>query len=107
LIPEAQNIKRAIQIPVIAVGRIDLDQAEKILRQGSADFIAMGRPLLADPELPEKLATGQLRDIRKCIYCYTCVHQIFVGTISAALLIRQWAKKASRHPHLHRYRKKY
>ncbi len=78
LMPEIQNIKSAVKIPVIAVGRIDLDQAENILRQGHADFIAMGRPLLADPELPQKIVQGRQGEIRKCIYCYTCVHQIFV-----------------------------
>ena len=52
--------------------------SEKILRNNEADFIALGRPLIADPELPNKIAAGKMNDIRKCIYCYTCVHQIFV-----------------------------
>jgi 2,4-dienoyl-CoA reductase-like NADH-dependent reductase (Old Yellow Enzyme family)/thioredoxin reductase len=78
LVPLARSIKEAVNIPVIAVGRIDIDLAESILRQGAADFVAMGRPLLADPELPRKIAGGDIDDIRKCIYCYTCVHQIFV-----------------------------
>jgi 2,4-dienoyl-CoA reductase (NADPH2) len=78
LLPEVENIKQAVKIPVIAVGRIRLELAEKILRQGKADFIAMGRPLLADPELPNKISSGRQNEIRKCIYCYTCVHQIFV-----------------------------
>jgi 2,4-dienoyl-CoA reductase-like NADH-dependent reductase (Old Yellow Enzyme family)/NADH dehydrogenase FAD-containing subunit len=78
LVPLAQEIKKIIKVPVIAVGRIDPVLGEKILRRGDADFIAMGRPLLADPELPHKIAAGKIEDIRKCIYCYTCVHQIFV-----------------------------
>ncbi|MBM3132914.1 MAG: FAD-binding protein, partial [Chloroflexi bacterium] len=48
-------------------------------REGKADFIAMGRPLLADPELPSKLASGRMEDIRPCIYCYSCVHQNFLA----------------------------
>lgn len=78
LIPQVRNIKQAVKVPIIGVGRIGLEQAEKILRQLCADFIAMGRPLLADPELPIKIAQDRRDEIRKCIYCYTCVHQIFV-----------------------------
>jgi NADPH-dependent 2,4-dienoyl-CoA reductase/sulfur reductase-like enzyme len=78
LVPLAKGIKEKVNIPVITARRIDLASAENILGRGDADFIAMGRPLLADPELPNKIANGASGDIRKCIYCYTCVHQIFV-----------------------------
>lgn len=78
LVPLAREIKRLLKIPVITAGRISPEQGENILRNNDADFIAMGRPLIADPELPHKLADGYRNDIRKCIYCYTCVHQIFV-----------------------------
>ncbi len=78
LVPHAREIKKIVKIPVIAVGRISPEMGENILRRGDADFIAMGRPLLADPELPHKLSAGAAGNIRKCIYCYTCVHQIFV-----------------------------
>jgi len=73
----AAGIKRAVSIPVIAVGRIEPALAEKVLRAGEADFIAMARKLLADPELPNKLAENRAADIRPCIYCYTCVSEIF------------------------------
>jgi 2,4-dienoyl-CoA reductase (NADPH2) len=73
----AAGIKQAVSIPVIAVGRIEPEVAEKVLRAGEADFIAMGRKLLADPELPNKLAEDRPADIRPCIYCYTCVSEIF------------------------------
>jgi 2,4-dienoyl-CoA reductase-like NADH-dependent reductase (Old Yellow Enzyme family)/thioredoxin reductase len=78
LVPLARGIKQAVKIPVIAVGRINPEMGEQILRRGEADFIAMGRQLIADPELPQKLASEQTEAIRKCIYCYSCVHQIFV-----------------------------
>ena len=71
------SIKQAVDVPVIAVGRIEPELAERTLAAGGADFIAMGRKLLADPELPNKLAQNQARDIRPCIYCYTCVSEIF------------------------------
>lgn len=73
----AAAIKQRVQIPVIAVGRIDPGVGEKVIGAGEADFIAMGRKLLADPELPLKLEQGRAADIRPCIYCYTCVSEIF------------------------------
>ncbi len=69
----AAAIKKVIKIPVIAVGKIgDPVFAEQILQEGKADFIAMGRPLLADPELPNKAREGRLEDICRCIYCDNC-----------------------------------
>jgi 2,4-dienoyl-CoA reductase-like NADH-dependent reductase (Old Yellow Enzyme family)/NADPH-dependent 2,4-dienoyl-CoA reductase/sulfur reductase-like enzyme len=75
----AAGIKARVNVPVIAVGRIEPSVANTIIKQGKADFVAMGRKLLADPELPNKLAKNRARDIRPCIYCYTCVSQIFIN----------------------------
>jgi 2,4-dienoyl-CoA reductase (NADPH2) len=75
----AAAIKREVRIPVIAVGRISPEEGERVLRAGGADFIAMGRKLLADPELPLKLRDGRPEDVRPCVYGYTCVGNIFVG----------------------------
>ncbi len=72
MVPDAENVKRAVKIPVIAVGRISPELGEEVLRQGQADFIAMGRALLADPELPNKLAAGKRDEVRPCIRCYEC-----------------------------------
>ncbi|MCV7233988.1 NADH oxidase [Mycobacterium branderi] len=70
----AAAVKEVVDVPVIAVGRIhDPARAEQILADGRADFIAMGRPLLADAELPRKLQTGQANRIRKCISCENCI----------------------------------
>ena len=67
---QARAIKEAVSVPVIASGRINDPQlAEEILEKGYADFISMGRPLLADPDLPEKARAGQLEDICPCIAC--------------------------------------
>jgi 2,4-dienoyl-CoA reductase-like NADH-dependent reductase (Old Yellow Enzyme family)/thioredoxin reductase len=66
----AEKVKRVVNIPVITVGRInDPLLAEDILQEGKADLVAMGRALIADPELPRKAAEGRLDDIRKCIAC--------------------------------------
>lgn len=70
----AEAVKRAVDVPVIAVGRIhDPALAEKLLREGRADLIAMGRPLLADPELPNKVRDGRQADVRRCISCQNCI----------------------------------
>ena len=79
LLPLAVGIKKVVDVPIIAVGRITPESGEKVLRDGKADFIAMGRQLIADPETPNKLASGEMHDIRKCIYCDVCVNQFFVG----------------------------
>ena len=70
----AAAVKQVVDVPVIAVGRIhDPVRAERILADGRADFIAMGRPLLADPDLPRKLRDGQAHRIRRCISCENCI----------------------------------
>ena len=68
----AAGIKEAVSIPVIAVGSLGPELGEWILRQGMADAIAMGRRLMADPELPRKLAEGRSEDIRPCMACLEC-----------------------------------
>jgi len=66
----AENIKRVVSIPVIAVNKLgDISLAEKVLQDGKADLIALGRPLIADPSLPLKAAEGRFDEIRPCIYC--------------------------------------
>lgn len=73
----AQAIKAAVAVPVIVAGRLDAEAAETALAAGHCDFVALARPLLADPDLPNKLAAGRRQDVRPCIYCYTCVSEIF------------------------------
>ncbi len=73
----AAVVRRSVDIPVIAVGRILPDAAEDHLANGRCDFVSMGRQLLADPELPNKLAAGRAELIRTCINCFVCVAQNF------------------------------
>ena len=75
----AAQIKAVVNTSVIALGRIEPDVGNKAIAEGHCDFIAMGRKLLADPELPNKLMAGQPESIRPCIYCYVCVSQIFIN----------------------------
>lgn len=66
----AGDIKKAVNVPVSAVGRIvDADMAERVIESGMADMVAMGRPLLADPDWGTKIAAGKACDIRRCISC--------------------------------------
>ena len=66
----AGNIKKAVNVPVSAVGRIvDAEMAERVIESGMADIVAMGRPLLADPDWGTKIAAGKACDIRRCISC--------------------------------------
>lgn len=66
-------LKVRASIPIVAVGRInDPLLAEEIIREGKADLVAMGRALLADPDLPTKAAEGRLDDICRCIACNWC-----------------------------------
>jgi len=69
-VPLATEIKKVVNVPVMAVGRInDPRLAENILQRDEADIIAMGRALIADPELPNKAAEGRYDDIAPCIGC--------------------------------------
>jgi 2,4-dienoyl-CoA reductase (NADPH2) len=79
-VPDATAIKKVTNVPVMVVGRIhDPELAEKILQAGQADMIVMGRPLLADPDLPNKAAKGELQHIRRCISCENCFDSIAEG----------------------------
>jgi 2,4-dienoyl-CoA reductase-like NADH-dependent reductase (Old Yellow Enzyme family)/pyruvate/2-oxoglutarate dehydrogenase complex dihydrolipoamide dehydrogenase (E3) component len=83
-VPPAHNVhicgiyRKHLGIPVIAGGRInDPLLAERILEDGKADLIALGRSLLADPEFPAKAASGRYGEIRYCIGCMQCMRAIF------------------------------
>jgi 2,4-dienoyl-CoA reductase-like NADH-dependent reductase (Old Yellow Enzyme family)/thioredoxin reductase len=95
-VPLAQEIKKVVKIPVIVAGKLgDPVLAEKVLREGKADLIAMGRALLADPELPRKAYEGRFEDIRPCIYC----NEACIGNIS-----RMWRISCVVNPALGRER---
>ncbi len=67
-------IKEVVHIPVIAAGAIvDPDQAEQILDSGYADFIALGRELIADPQWVNKILRARREGIVKCIRCNECL----------------------------------
>ncbi len=76
----AERIRSSVEIPVIAVGSLDAETAEQALQRGAADLCAMGRALIADPELPNKIVQGKPADIRPCIRGNEgCVSGFFSG----------------------------
>jgi 2-enoate reductase len=73
----SEAVKKAVRIPVIAVGKLGYPEiAEGILQEGRADFIGLGRALLADPEWPSKVKEGRQDDILMCIGCNECMRMI-------------------------------
>ena len=92
----AEEIKKVVGVPIIVAGKLGNPAlAEQVLKGGKADLIAMGRSLLADPELPQKAAEGKLKDIRPCIYC----NEACAGNIS-----RFWSIECVVNPALGRER---
>ncbi len=76
ILPLVEGVKKAVDIPVIAVGTIDLELGESVLRDKQADFVSIGRGVGADPELPGKAAEGRAQDIWPCIMCLECLNAI-------------------------------
>ncbi|MEO6317521.1 MAG: NAD(P)-binding protein [Acidimicrobiales bacterium] len=79
LLGHAGTVRRELRVPVIAMGRLTPEAAEQALASGVADVIAMGRPLIADPDLPRKLAVGQRHRVRPCAYQYRCIGAILLN----------------------------
>lgn len=79
LIPMAQRVKENVSIPVIAVDKIRSPElADEAIRTGKADFVAIGRGFLADPDWPSKAHAGRVETIRRCIACNQgCITRLF------------------------------
>ncbi len=75
----AAGVKKAVSVPVIAVGRLDPILAEKILREGRADYVALGRCLMADSQAALKVLEGRAEDIAPCTACLMCIDNYFAG----------------------------
>jgi 2-enoate reductase len=81
MVDMAAAVKKALSIPVIGVGRLDIPElAEAVIREGKADMVALGRALLVDPLWVRKVEMGQPERIRPCIGCFDgCMGRIFAG----------------------------
>ncbi len=82
----AQEIKGAVKIPVITVGRIRTPElANEVIEDQKADLVSMGRALIADPFLPKKAMEGKGEDIIPCISCNRCILSIRKGDLQCAV----------------------
>jgi 2,4-dienoyl-CoA reductase (NADPH2) len=97
-LPFAEAIKKRVRIPVIAVGRLEPDVADEAIRDGRCDFVAMGRKLLADPELPRRLAEGRAEAARPCVYAYRCVGNVFLREASRCVVNPELGREAELAP---------
>ncbi|MDP2945851.1 MAG: NAD(P)/FAD-dependent oxidoreductase, partial [bacterium] len=78
----AEEIKKVVKVPVIGGCRVnDPILANQIVEQGRADLVWMGRPLIADPELPNKALAGRVEDVCPCIACNNCLENIVVDGV--------------------------
>ncbi len=87
-LPYTEILKKAVTVPVIAAGRMDNpDLASRAIAEGKTDMIGLGRPLLADPELPNKIKGGRVAKIRPCLSCQEgCMGRLArFGSISCAV----------------------
>ncbi|MFH1953794.1 MAG: FAD-dependent oxidoreductase [Pseudomonadota bacterium] len=77
----AAAAKKVVTVPVIAVGRLDAPElAEKVISEGKADIVAIGKGLLADPHWVRKVEEGRAEDIRPCIACHdACMGRLVSG----------------------------
>jgi 2,4-dienoyl-CoA reductase-like NADH-dependent reductase (Old Yellow Enzyme family)/thioredoxin reductase len=77
----AAQMKSKVTIPVVAIGKINGPElAERVISDKNADFVALARPLIADPELPNKALGNRVMDIRGCVYCLEdCADKGVVG----------------------------
>lgn len=80
-LPYTKELKKAVKIPVIVAGKLGVpEEAERALKDGDADMIGLGRPLLTDPYWPKKVLSGHPERIRPCIGCHTgCLGRGFEG----------------------------
>ncbi|GAA0935533.1 FAD-dependent oxidoreductase [Pseudonocardia zijingensis] len=78
--PLAAAVKRAVDVPVMAVGRLDdPDDAAAVVASGDADLVLLGRALIAEPDWPDKVREGRLDELRPCIACNACVDLVGRG----------------------------
>ncbi len=82
-VPLGEGVKSVVQVPVLAGGCIgDLRLAEEVLKAGKVDLVGMTRALIADPGMIQKTLSGDLKEIRKCIRCNTCIETSMFGSLA-------------------------
>ena len=81
MVDMAAEVRKVVKIPVIAVGRLDVPElAEKVIAEGKADLVAIGRGFLSDPHWARKVEEGRQKHIRPCVGCHDgCMGRLVVG----------------------------
>lgn len=87
----AEAIKKEMKhTPVVTVGALgNPELMESIIAEGRADIVALARPLLADPELPNKLKAGKADQVSPCLRCMACISESFVPYVRYCSRIRR------------------
>ena len=86
MVPLAEAVKKAVNIPVGAVSLIrDFDYADQLVETGKCDFVCLGRPHIADPYLANKLASGREKEIRRCLSCLHCTDELNKSRLGCAV----------------------
>jgi NADPH-dependent 2,4-dienoyl-CoA reductase/sulfur reductase-like enzyme len=95
----AAAVKATVDVPVMVVGKLnDPILAESVLAEGKADLVAIGRGLIADPELPDKVQKGEWEDIRWCIACNQgCIGGLIAGSPFTCLVNPEAGREAEMH----------
>ena len=73
LVESAAFVKAGVSVPVVTVGKLSFETGEQVLREGKADLVAYARALISDPDAPNKLREGRVKEIRPCTHCLTCL----------------------------------
>ena len=95
----ARAIRQVVDVPVMIVGQnMDPAFAASIVEDGSVDIVAMGRALLADPELPRKTRAGRVREINRCTLCQGCVDVMTTEFKGAGCTVNPRVGKEREHP---------
>jgi 2,4-dienoyl-CoA reductase-like NADH-dependent reductase (Old Yellow Enzyme family) len=79
ILPEAEAVKKVVHIPVICPNLHDPKKVEQVLKKKRVDIVSLARPLLADPQWPNKVRQGRVDEIQKCILCNGCLSTLFQG----------------------------
>jgi 2,4-dienoyl-CoA reductase-like NADH-dependent reductase (Old Yellow Enzyme family)/thioredoxin reductase len=82
----AEAAKRAVDIPVLGVGRVNTPEMVRMaVEQGKCDIVNLGRAMIADPDFSNKMKEGREDEIRKCIACNTCLSKHTTGHVECTL----------------------
>jgi 2,4-dienoyl-CoA reductase (NADPH2) len=92
----AEGIKQVVKIPSSLVRISDPVDAEQIIAKGQADFVGMARPLIADPDLPNKAKEGRLEDINLCTACCRCYDDVASDKFMCCSVNARAGRKARR-----------